>query len=89
MKFISIFVNLFLILLFSCEKNPANNNPDDTGSEDSGMDYSVCENCIWLQNDCSGNWILGYNSDSAFGGFQMVCGVCKPSNCISTTLSRV
>jgi len=65
-----ILVNLFLILLFSCDKNPAS----DEGAPDSGeeitIDYSICSNCIWLQNDCNGDWIIGYNFDSAISGFQ-------------------
>jgi len=71
MKFISILIILSLILVLGCEKNPASDEEvPNTSEEETPIDYSICSNCIWLQNDCNGNWIVGYNSDNPIGGFQ-------------------
>ena len=48
---------------------------DDGGGDDGGggedhINYSICNNCIWIQNDCDGNWIVGYNTEYTIGGFQ-------------------
>ena len=75
MKITSILINLFLIVVFNCEKNPSNNDNESDGGgttfPQEEIDYSICENCIWLQNTCDGKWALGYNIEqSAIGGFQ-------------------
>jgi len=73
MRILPILINLFLLFLFSCDKNPSNNNSGDILEDDSTqqeIDYSICENCIWLQDDCNGQWLLGYNVDQSIGGFQ-------------------
>ena len=74
MKISSIFISLLFILIFSCDKNPSTSTPEDTNQNDDiniqEPDYSICENCIWLQNSCDGNWVVGYNVDSSIGGFQ-------------------
>ena len=75
MKFISILTSLLLILILSCDKEPAgNSNSETTGGTTGGgeleIDYSICENCIWLQNDCNGDWFIGYNILQSFSGFQ-------------------
>ena len=79
MKFITILTILLTIFTFSCdEDDEVIAVPDgDTGGDDDGyyfddneINYEVCTNCIWLQNDCIGNWILGYNIDNAISGFQ-------------------
>ena len=74
MKISSIFISLLFILILSCDKNPSTSTPEDTNQNDDiniqEPDYSICENCIWLQNSCDGNWVVGYNVDSSIGGFQ-------------------
>ena len=73
MKITSILISLLLIVIFSCEKNPSNNEPVEEGNtfSEEEIDYSICENCIWLQSTCDGKWTLGYNIEqSAIGGFQ-------------------
>jgi len=68
------------------EDSPPNSNipHEDTGGSDGGsssgggtgggleleIDYSICNNCIWIQEDCNGNWIVGYNTEHTIGGFQ-------------------
>ena len=74
MKISSIFISLLFILIFSCDKNPSTSTPEGTNQNDDiniqEPDYSICENCIWLQNSCDGHWVVGYNVDSSIGGFQ-------------------
>ena len=73
MKFISILTILSFILILSCEKKPTSpppNTGDDGGNNEEETNYTICTNCIWLQEDCNGNWILGYNIDVDFSGFQ-------------------
>ena len=74
MKISSIFISLLFILIFSCDKNPSTSTPEGTNQNDDiniqEPDYSICENCIWLQNSCDGHWVVGYNIDSSIGGFQ-------------------
>jgi len=73
MKFISILTGLLLIFILGCDDDSSGNSgntDDNTNGGDTEINYSICNNCIWLQNDCNGNWIVGYNFDSAIGGFQ-------------------
>tara|TARA_Y100001970_G_scaffold194024_1_gene235887 strand:- start:162 stop:1076 length:915 start_codon:yes stop_codon:yes gene_type:complete len=82
MKYLSIFTTL-LIFFLGCDEeannstqNPSNNNSNETsgggttGGGELEIDYSICQNCIWLQNDCNGNWFIAYNTNSAIKGFQ-------------------
>ena len=80
MKFTSILTILFILFTFSCddEKSEVNESNNDNVSLDDGefndetqIDYTICTNCIWLQNDCNGSWVLGYNIDEDISGFQL------------------
>ena len=52
----------------------------DTGGDDDGettggdidqIDYFICnDDCIWIQEDCNGNWFIAYNIDSDISGIQ-------------------
>ena len=69
-------MTFLFIFIPSCNKNPAEEDPsDDIGDisseddeQDYEIDYSICENCIWMQNDCNGNWIVGYSFDNSIAG---------------------
>jgi len=81
MKHLLIFIAL-LILNLGCDeettdstKDSSNNNSNETtggttGGDELEINYSICQNCIWLQNDCNGNWFIAYNSDVSIKGFQ-------------------
>ena len=71
MKITRILTSL-LLLLISCdeENSQTNNTPSDEVYDQNDIDYSVCTNCIWLENDCNGNWLVAYNINSAISGFQ-------------------
>ena len=73
MRILPILINLFLLFFLSCDKNPSDNTSEDILEDDSTeqeINYSICENCIWLQDDCNGKWFLGYNVYQSIGGFQ-------------------
>ena len=78
MKFISIFISL-LFITPSCSKQgtappnddePVYNDPADE-IDDAETNDSICTNCIWLQNNCNGNWSIGFSSNNSIGGFQL------------------
>ena len=53
MKFISILTGLLLIFILGCDDDSSGNsgNTDgDTSGGDVEINYSICNNCIWLQN---------------------------------------
>jgi len=73
MKITSILTTLLLLLLFSCDEDTLDKGADgvEEVSHENDIDYSVCTNCIWLKNNCNGNWLVAYNIDSAISGFQL------------------
>ena len=75
----TILTILLAIFTFSCGEDDeiiavpgGGDSGGDSGDyfDENEIDYEICTNCIWLQNNCIGNWILGYNIDNAISGFQ-------------------
>ena len=62
-----ILITLFFLLILSCDDDITTPNNQEISDE---IDTSICNECIWVQNDCNGNWFIGYNINSPIAGIQ-------------------